>query len=75
MAREGITGLYGLDQNRIKKHEDLCEEMMVDRIKSKEICMYLDKSIGFDLDELNQDYDHVLEKYAKKLVKALSECQ
>jgi hypothetical protein len=71
MRADGITGLYGLEQHRIIKHGELCDLLMIDREKTKDICLYLDKSIGFDLDELNNDYDFWIYKYAQRLVTKL----
>jgi len=71
MRTEGITGIYGLEQHRIQKHEELCEELNIDRDKTKDICLNLDKSIDFNIDELNKDFDYILEKYAKRLIAKL----
>lgn len=72
MQSMGITGMYGLEQQRIKTHDELCEILgIADKSVTKGICLYMDKSIGFDLEELNRDYDYVIEKYAKKLVTEL----
>jgi hypothetical protein len=73
MRTEGVTGLYGLEQHRLQKHGELCEALMINREKTKDICLNLDKSIGFNLDELNKDFDFYLEKYAKRLVEKLAQ--
>lgn len=44
---------------------------ITDKQKTKDICTNLDKTIGFDITELEQDFDFYLEKYAKKLVEKL----
>jgi len=68
---QGMSGMYGLEQDRIEKHERLCECMMLDREATKEVCLNLDKYIGFDLIELESDYDFYLEKYAQRLIQQL----
>lgn len=72
MRSEGIFGIYSLEQNRITKHDELCDVMQIsDRSKTKDICLNLDKTIGFDIAELERDYDFFIEKYAKRLITAL----
>lgn len=72
MRSMGVTGLYGLEQQRIKTHDELCEILGIsDKSVTKDICLYMDRSIGFDIEELNRDYDYFIEKYAKKLVTEL----
>lgn len=72
MRSDGVFGLYGLEQNRICKHDELCDIMQIlDKSKTKDICLNLDKSIGFDVVDLEKDYDYFIEKYAKRLVAEL----
>ena len=72
MRSDGVFGLYGLEQNRICKHDELCDIMQIlDKSKTKDICLNLDKSIGFDVVDLEKDYDYFVEKYAKRLVAEL----
>lgn len=70
MKANGVGSIYGLEQHRIKKHEELCGSIGIDKEKTKDICKCLDKSIGFNLSDLRNDY-HYLEKYAKLLVHKL----
>jgi hypothetical protein len=72
MRVDGVTGIYGLEQHRINKHGELCDLLMIDRDKTKDICLNLDKSIGFDLEELHNDYEFWIYKYAQRLVAKLS---
>lgn len=68
----GVTGIYALEQQRIKAHDELCEQLGIsDKSSTKDICLYMDRSIGFNLEELNRDYDFFIEKYAQRLVTEL----
>lgn len=71
MREGGFFAIYGLEQQRIDVHEKLCDLLNVDRIKSKEICLNLDKYIGFDIAELENNFEYYSEKYAKKLITLL----
>jgi len=72
MCAYGVSGLYALEQNRISTHDELCEIMQIsDKSKTKDICLNLDKTIGFDIADLDNDYDFFVEKYAKRLVAEL----
>jgi hypothetical protein len=75
MNADGVFGLYGLEQNRIDKHGDLCDALKIDRDKTKDICLNLDKSIGFNIEDLNNDYEFYIEKFAKRLVTKLGMIQ
>jgi len=68
MKLEGIFGLYALEMQRIDKHEELCNLLNISKEDTKNICLNLDKSIGFDIAELEKDYEFYIEKYAKKLI-------
>lgn len=67
----GILSLYGLEQHRIQLHEQLCELLDIDHVKSKEILEYLDEKIGLDFSKTPSDSD--LRNYAEKLLKLLNE--
>lgn len=71
MGDTGVLGLYGLEQHRAALYEKICEELKIDKIKSKDIMLYLDEKIG--LDYASCPADEELEQYGKALLNLLQE--
>lgn len=65
----GFFAVYGMEQHRRDAHEALCEALGVDQEATKEICLFMDKSIGLPLHEMLEDDE--LEKYGKLLIDKL----
>lgn len=69
LAEGGVGAVYGLEQYRLRLHDEICELLNIDRIKSKTVLSYLDESIGLDLENRPDDED--IEKYGVKLADLL----
>ena len=65
----GVPALYGLEQHRIKLHDELCDLLEIDHIKSKDIFSYLDEKIGLDFSNVPSESD--LRNYSEKLLDLL----
>ncbi len=61
----GAPALYGLEQHRIKLHDEICNLLEIDHEKSKEILSYLDEKIGLNFSKMPSESD--LRNYSEKL--------
>lgn len=66
----GMLAVYGLEQHRIKLHDELCDLLEIDHKKSKDILLYLDEKIGLDSSKMPSESD--LRNYAEKLLDLLN---
>lgn len=64
-----MFAVYGLEQHRIKLHDELCHMLKIDHEKSKDILSYLDEKIGLDFSSMPSESD--LRNYAEKLLDLL----
>lgn len=70
MKEDGFFAVYGLEQQRIRAHENLCELLgILDIENTKDICLNLDKEIGLSFNEFPNE--ELLEIYAKSLLEKL----
>ena len=67
----GMFAVYGLEQHRIKLHDEICDMLEIDHEKSKDILSYLDEKIGLDFSRIPSETD--LRNYAEKLLDLLLE--
>lgn len=65
----GMFAVYGLEQHRIKIHDELCDMLGIDHVKSKDILSYLDEKIGLDFSKIPSESD--LRDYSEKLLNLL----
>ncbi len=66
---DGLFAVYGLEQHRIKLHDELCKILEIDHEKSKDILSYLDEKIGLDFSKMPSNSD--LRCYSEKLLTML----
>lgn len=66
----GMFAVYGLEQHRVKLHDELCNLLEIDREKSKDILSYLDEKIGLDFTKMPSKSE--LKNYAEKLLDLLN---
>ena len=64
----GPFGLYGLEQHRIRLHENICNAFEIDHDKSKSVLSYLDEVLNFDFtqdleEEKLNEYANILCDY------------
>lgn len=65
----GMFAVYGIEQHRIKLHDELCDLLEIDHEKSKDILSYLDEKIGIDFSKMPSESD--LRNYSEKLLELL----
>lgn len=65
----GMFAAYGLEQHRIKLHDELCNTLEIDHVKSKDILSYLDEKIELDFSKMPSKGD--LRDYSEKLLNLL----
>lgn len=65
----GMFAVYGLEQHRIKLHDELCGLIEIDHVRSKDILSYLDEKIGLDFSKMPTESD--LRVYSEKLLNLL----
>lgn len=65
----GVFAVYGLEQHRIKLHDELCDMLEINHEKSKDILSYLDEKIGLDFSCVPSERD--LRNYAERLLDLL----
>lgn len=66
----GMFAVYGLEQHRVKLHDELCDLLEIDHEKSKDILSYLDEKIGLDYSKMPSGSE--LRNYAEKLLDLLN---
>ena len=69
MKDGGMFAVYGLEQHRIKLHDELCDMLEIDHEKSKDILSYLDEKIGLNFSSMLPKSD--LKNYAETLLDLL----
>lgn len=65
----GVFAIYGIEQHRIKLHDELCDLLEIDHEKSKNILSYLDEKIGIDFSKMPSESD--LRNYSEQLLDLL----
>lgn len=65
----GVFAVYGLEQHRIKLHDELCSLLGIDHDKSEDILLFLDEKIGLDFSKTPSKSD--LRNYAEMLLDLL----
>lgn len=64
-----VFAVYGLEQHRIKLHDELCSLLGIDHDKSEDILLFLDEKIGLDFSKMPSEGD--LRDYSEKLLNLL----
>lgn len=68
---DGMLSLYALEMHRLRCHEEMCEAFGINEQDTKEICLYLDKTIGFDIELIEINYDIHMPEFVDKLIALL----
>lgn len=67
----GMLAFYGLEMHRLRCHEEMCEAFHIKELDTKDICLNLDKTIGFDVDLISINYDLHMPEFVDKLIALL----